>query len=159
MELRWNTGRKSLFSKYENQYWGGGPDDSEPPNLPCQPGQYWRKALSTGEGTYVGTALEVRGTKLGAEENLCGAAQFTRSLGTLTGTVDPELNEFRSTMTSRFGTHPIVWRRIRCVGEEASKLIAPPPPPVEPVPPPPPAPPPPPTTSSGGCGCSTPGAD
>jgi len=153
MELSWNAGRTKLTSFYENQYWSGGPEDSEPPQPPCRAGQFRRKATSTGEGTYSGTELEVRGTKLGSVEHLCGSTKFTRALGTLTGTVDHERNEFRSEMTSRFGIDPIIWRRIRCVGEAAPTLVTPPPPPPVLPPPSPPSP-----SRSGGCGCALPGA-
>ena len=60
MELRWSPDRSKLLSSYENHYWRGGPEDSEPP--PCRPGEYQRKAHSTGEGSYSGNELEVRGT-------------------------------------------------------------------------------------------------
>jgi hypothetical protein len=153
MELRWNADRTKLLSSYENHYWSGGPEDSEPPQPPCKPGQYRRMASSTGEGTYRGNQLEVQGKKLGGDENICGSTKFTRALGKLTGIVDLEQNEFRSEMTSRFGTHPIIWRRIRCVGEAEPKLIEPPPPPPVALPPSPPSP-----SSKGSCGCSTVGA-
>ena len=150
MELRWNEGRSKLLSKYENHHWSGGPDDSEPG--PCRPGGHRRKAYSTGEGSLQGDQLEVRGTKLGADETICGTIRFDRSLGTLTGSLDRENNEFRSEMASRFGSHPIIWRRIRCIDEpEVEDKPPPPPPPVEP-PPPPPRP-----SKRTGCGCAVAG--
>lgn len=154
MELRWNEDRSKLLSKYENHHWSGGPDDSEPPA--CRAGLYRRKAYSTGEGSYVGGKLEVRGTKLGPDESVCGNTKFTRALGTLTGTLDREKNEFRSEMQSRFGSHPIIWRRIRCLEEPKAKLAPPPPPPPVPPPPPPPSPSRSPR-SRGSCSCGEPG--
>jgi hypothetical protein len=151
MELRWSADHTKLLSSYENHFWNGGPDDGEPP--PCRPGLYRRISSSTGEGSFAAGILKVRGTQLGPDRAVCGSATFQRALGVLEGTLDPEGNEFRSQMSSRFGVYPIVWRRIRCL-DDATGLdrdTARPTvddPPVAPAAPPPPAP-----SSAGGCSC------
>jgi len=119
MELRRvSTTPPELRSRYHHDWWTGAPKESEPPPS-CRPGLRHVISESTGEATYKAPKLEVRGTVLGKHELLCGASLPERALGVLTGDVDESIQEFQSTMTSRFGTYPIVWRRVRCFEDPA----------------------------------------
>jgi hypothetical protein len=115
-------GSDELRSSYLNELWNGTPEESEPPA--CRPNLYFFVGQSSGVGSYAPPRLTVRGTELGPNEARCGG-KLDRALGVLEGTLDASINEFQSTMTSRFGVYPIVWRRIRCLDAAAPSPAAP----------------------------------
>jgi len=130
MRLR-RTAPDKLVSDFRSVYWSGGPDQSEPPE--CRPGVVHRRSDSTGEATVdpKSGVLTVRGTKLGVRRSLCGDGPLPeRALAELSGKIDAARQELQAVMSSRFGSYPIVYRRVGCSDDEV-------PPPAGAVTPPP----------------------
>jgi hypothetical protein len=139
------TGR--LVGEIQNRGWRGGPGDAEPPAC-AQAGEHWIVQMPA-MGTHDRTGeVHFFGTSWRLESAVCGNApkpgQY--SLDHFFGTIDPNLQEFRSLNNDggSLRNDAAVFRRVLC-------FEAPPVPPV--VPPPPPPPTAPPTSFGGGCGC------
>lgn len=119
MELRRSSSDPSAYaSRFETHTWTGGVGEDDPPD--CRQGVARTISRSSGVAHYRDGVLVVRGTELGPLEQICGHETPDRALGVLTGRVSLRRHEFLATMTTKFGSQEIVWRRVRCLDSHGS---------------------------------------
>ncbi len=135
----------ALKGKIYNHSWPGGPGREQPGKCDAETRYRLRVAMEA-KGEIKEDVVKFEGTSWKVDEVICGRKPggWYYNLDVFTGKIDTEREEFQSVNNDggRMVNHPTVFRRIKCLDEEAPKgSIEVKPPPIFPE-------------SSSGCGCS-----
>jgi hypothetical protein len=120
LEIRRKDGSDALVGTIHNQFWYGGPEDSEPG--PCE-GVLHAEVSMDAEGRVDGPRIRFHGVgqwRLDAVR--CGDKDGGYVLDDFSGEIDPERLEFQSLANDGIVAinEPTVFRRIGCLPEQAS---------------------------------------
>lgn len=114
MELTHAPGDRAgrLRSQYESHQWNGTVEEPVPP--PCREGLQHTVAISSGEGSYQGDRIQVRGTRMIETRAECGEP-IEQMLGSLWGVHDRERDELVFAFAAgAWAGVELRWRRVEC---------------------------------------------